>query len=151
MSDYDIRAAVQGALEQGYSADPNLIAEKVLGETPDRDLRAALAAVLPTYVSTRIGLFRRSLLTPEPKSEPGKPRKSAVVSLLAPVRAIEGWLFLKDCTPEDVLRLIEERRDRAAALSANADQFQHLYDVMVKRRVRVVGDLSEKDLTAVFG
>lgn len=151
MSEYDIRGAVRDALAAGYSADPNLIADKLVGEIPGRELRAVLADVLPTFVSTRLGLYRQSLLTPSPEREPGVPRKSAVVSLLAPVRAVDGWHFLKDCTVEDVLRLVEERRDRADRLNARADQYQHLADLMVKRKARVVGDLSEKDLTAVFG
>lgn len=150
---FDVHAAVRAAMVAGYSADPNVVADKIAAEVPAKDLRQALAEVLPAFVSTRLGLYRQELLRNDPPAagQPQASRKSAAARLLAPMRGIDGWVYLKDCTRDDVLQLVQERRNRADAMNAMADRYEHLASLMAKRGARVVADLSERDIEAVFG
>ena len=151
---FDIRAAVRDAIEAGLSPDPEVLAEKVAADIPAKDLRAALASVLPTFISTRLSLSRASTLRPQPEVEPtpGQSKWVRHASVLnVPVVGADGLRkFLRDCTTEDLLAMVEDRRSRAAANEAMADKYEALRAMLAKRRARVVGDLPEPEVEAVF-
>lgn len=152
-----VRAQIIEILDTSALSDPREIAEKLIGDIPSRQLRAALAEVLPQYVRVLMTNDRRSdpgrhsQPGSQTRSAPGSERWRAAAGVLASRFCPAGeWKPLRDCTRDDVLALVAERRDLAAKNAAVADQFERLHQLMSDRGVSTVGELAEAEVEGVL-
>lgn len=147
------------------------LADKVLDQVPRSEMRAALRETLPMYIRSRIALSR-NLPTPEPSADPyvdTKPRQASVRNSARSqaMKAIREWwldrvevhvsgggyLKLGECTFEDLMFAVEERRTRALDMVKAADRFEIVAKAVKDAGVATVADLPPKvrtDLSPLF-
>ncbi|MDQ3147850.1 MAG: hypothetical protein M3R01_13135 [Actinomycetota bacterium] len=149
---FDLRAAVNAALDTAGSPDPVIVADEVAQSIPTRAVREALSQSLRVYVSQQV-MHRRAQsaeLNP-PRTGNGSGRWRAAASLLdQPFAVADGWKFLRDCTADDIMAGVDRRRSNAAGMLREAERFEALASLMVARGAATVADLGEPDAQGVL-
>lgn len=157
-----ISERVMEILDTTSLSDPREISEKVLGDMSGRELRPALAEVLPEYVRYIERVHRSASGGPEgqltdalhesfaegsPRQAPGSSKWRALAGRYAGASERKP---LRDCTREDVLAIVARHRSLAESNTSKAEQFERIYRLMVDHDAEVVGDLPEAEVEGVL-
>lgn len=151
------------------------LAEEVLAQVPDADLRDALRLALPGFIRHRIGMnssipsgdIKTDTVTTNPYLD--KPRKagqrnaarSAASKMIREwwLDQIEvnvaggGYLHLGECTFDDLMFAATKRREAADDYMRAAERFETIADAVKEHGVDTVADLPAKaraELTPLF-
>lgn len=133
-----------------------LVAKAVLdelGTDPDR-LRAALAELLPDFCGTQIRTIRNGGWKPGRK--PGRSAKLTAIRdwhakfLTLQLHVPDGYRRMADCTADDLLFAVGERKAQAAATLSTAAGLERLQIAMQKHKARVVSDLAREIVRAAI-
>lgn len=204
MSDFNLRRLVRDVLATSPLTDPHALADEVLSQIDEADLRPALGQVLASMVREEIRASRNgglpptfsrpSTTSPPPASgprltlhtqrdvtqtlteQPGgytvslpKPRQGARPARSAKVAAIRAaapkWLSerlntgtepgdykrIGDCTFEDLMFAVEQRREQVVRTAAAADWYERLAELVRTHGVELVRDLPESVLAGAGG
>lgn len=159
MSELDLRARIRAILDDTGEADPGVVADKVIGDLSSRELRPALAQTMRALV--REVMRAERLTTPQAAENvspgQGRSRARAVAEawrahLRDRVFVGDGtWRLLGDCSPQDVLFLVADRRQKAAELAEAAQRYQRLHDAMDRHGAGRVADLPDAVLADALG
>ena len=157
--DLNLRGRIRAILTDTGEADPGVVADKVVGELTSRELRPALGETMRSLVREVmrqdrevVGASTAEQVTPGQ----GRSRARAVAEawrahLRDRVFVGDAWRLLGDCSPEDVLFLVDDRRRKAAELAAAAGRYVALHDAMLRAGVARVADLPDDDLRSSLG
>lgn len=158
-----IRERIFEILDTSALSEPTDIAEKVIGDLGPRELRAALAEVMPEYVRYVERNHRSSApAAASPISDDSgasdeaeahttrAPGSSRWRILAGRYRGVEERKPLRDCTRDDVLAIVAQHRHQAATNTAAAERFGALHQLMVDRGAATVGELPEAEVEGVL-
>lgn len=149
----DFRALVRTHLLDSAEADPSVIAGKVLEQLTDAECRIALAATLDAYIHGVSSSSDRAVRRAPLIKGPSRPQRVAgwyAMTLSTRMLAGDTWKFLRDCTASDLHEAAALRYRTAAAVTAEADRWVRLADVMENASASTVADLDETALRSVF-
>jgi len=159
MTDLNLRHLVQEVVQSAQSVEYADIAAEVLGRLDRKDLRAALAQALPTYVRS-VGVAQRlpGAVTP-PSVAPMMPGSWKVQAIregwqrrLSEIYATtEGNKRLGDFTYEDLLHQAEICSTQAKQKLAKAKGWRALADLLAEHEVEHVRDLPAELLMTTLG
>lgn len=155
---FELHALVTHVLRESDEPNPHHLAELVLEEIPPESLLDALRMTLPDYVRKAIHNQRGQVshseqTTTEPRrGRTISPKWEAIASVYAwryPVAPGE-WKLYVDFTADEVLRLVDEYKARAAENTAAADRHAKVVRLMKRRKATTVRDLGEESLKEIF-
>lgn len=140
MTTFDLRAAIRHLLDTTNLSDPREVAQKLLADMDTATRALAFEQVAETVVSVFITRDRNrsasaedgaadDSLTDSPQGQGSRSAKTRAdrirqwwrAELRKRYRGAEEWLMLGEFSPVDHEYAAQERRDRAAAITARAD------------------------------
>lgn len=148
---FDLGHVVKLVCEESTEADPNRLAELVLGSISPSNYYDALAEALPQVVRHHVVSSRPTLDLPaRSKKTPGVGVSWRKWQCLLDARIAMGdrengrdWKFLRDCTATDLVNAAGLRRRQAKRMEENAEALEKLATLLCEYGVETVGDLPE--------
>lgn len=137
--------------EETGAADPGEIAEKVLAQLPRNMIRVALTETLRSYVVKVLSNDRSTSASSPGPSRAGVVRDWYKTWIHQPMFTGEEWKPLGECTAEDVLGAVSERREHATRTNLVADQLQKVADEVRNRHLTFVSQLPPDVVAQVTG
>lgn len=143
-------------------SSPYEISDYVLSQMDARVREAALRVAFPHYVRLLIQRERMRPIAGEESvhsrreshggSDASSPRWRAVRASVFAQRVCPGgeWKSLGDCSPEDVLLLVDERTEHARRVVAVAKKYKRLHRLMASRGVAIVSELAESEVEEIL-
>jgi hypothetical protein len=159
MTAFNLRHLAQEVMRTSKSADYADIAAEVLAQIPPRELRAALAQSLPTFVRTVSVSQRQPGAVRPPSPAPKMPGSWKVQAIregwqrrLSEIYSTEsGNKRLGDFTRDDLLHQSAICEQQAKQKHSKAKGWRNLADLMDAERVEVVRDLPAEILMTTLG
>jgi len=151
MATIDLHALVDRVLDETDLVPSEDITRKVIKLLREDQLRDALYITLLVFVRQRMS-FRHNRTGVKAASNPNLP-PIKIVGRSAKVSGYRHWApwlrgrydsiqqMLGNCTQDNLLTLIKERRTHAADTNAAADRLQKIYNAMIEHDVQRVIDL----------
>lgn len=154
----NVRERVKALMASSDINDPREMAEVVLEDMREDELRAALAETLPGYVRVCFHQYQVPQREPESKPASNTHGSTASGSRWDHITAVHSrrvcpagqWKTLGDCVRDDILALAEQRRSQAAFNTAVADGFEELARRMAARGARRVSDIPVAEIPEVL-
>lgn len=147
---FDLGHVVKLVCEESTEADPNRLAELVLGSIPPSHYYDALAEALPQVVRHHVVSSRPAIVVPPSKaSGVGKSWRRQwrrqLDARIAMGDRLNGrdWKLLRDCTAADLRGAAMLRREQAKRMTENADALEELAALLDEYDVETVGELPE--------
>jgi hypothetical protein len=172
MTDFDIRLAVRGVINETDLESPEEIAAKVAEQVPPRQLRSVLSLVLRDFVRVELGRSRRGaeqdvaasvhLSQHEPTEQQPPPphvpsaKRAAIVEyaqrwLRQRVSVADEWKMVGDCTAADCEAIADEREQNAARNAAAALLWRARAELLRQHKAARLADLPVPALTEAEG
>lgn len=152
---FNIRDRVLDVLADTDSAiaDPAVIAEMVARTLTNREIRTALATVLPDYVRRVAGDLAGRSRKPQAKVLTTPQRVASWYASVLAARMFNGaeWKFLRDCTADDLHGAAAQRYKTAASTQQEADRLTTLAELLEKLGAETVAEVPEDELRSVLG
>ncbi len=127
--------------------DPHTIAEKLIADMNEEQLRLALEVALPTFVREVLSQVRRDTTTPTRVRAAGQSTRVGAIRdwhqrLLDSVTEVNGsYKHLGECTRDDVLAIAGSRRKLAELNRRAAQKYEALATLMNDHDATTVADL----------
>lgn len=156
MSDFRLRTLIREVMDEPNTpADPDKLVKIVMQRIDPNLYREALEQALPAIVGQVVSVSRQrgplveAMAAQQPRRGHTPSSKVAAIAeawkrhLRDNIFTSEGWKFLQDCSAEDFIFAASKRRDEAAALVTNAQEFEKYAAVMDEYKVTRFADLPE--------
>lgn len=157
---FDLSEAIDAQVARTRKPNPARIATKVANAVPEHELRPLLAKLLRQAVTHRMSRDRNypaRVLTGEGQGDADTHATSAPRSArwervrdwrTQPVCIIgddgETWKQVRDCTRDDIARLVATNERLAATHRENAERWRRVLALMVEHGAETVGDLPDE-------
>jgi hypothetical protein len=148
----ELRSAIESIGK--HDPDPGVVTEKILAGLTDADAHVVAQVTLRDYVrhvltnpaSASVAQETARYATGSGQQSPSAATAALIdwysAELSKSVFVEDRWIRLGQCTFEDLQHLIGSRRRKAADLSAEAEKYERLAEVMEREGVATVADLS---------
>jgi len=153
VTSFDLRALVISTTASAGTPDPGLIADEVIHQIRDEDLRAALTQTMRAFVRQTVRPLHHQqhvATHAAPKVKTSTPNRSAKVTairstwrqhLKAHVHVDDGWKFWEECSAADFYAAADERIRIAKNTEAAADKYRAAGDLVAQHHVSKWADL----------
>jgi hypothetical protein len=137
---------IRAVSEEFPDAHPHSLAEMVANRTTPDQLMAFYTTALQRIVSDRIRTGRNAALNAPSGRSPKLERRAAWQARIMAERVHVGdskYKTIADCTIENLLYCINERRDQIAAINGQIDKFETIVAAMRLAGVETAGELPD--------
>lgn len=137
-------------IDSGMS-DPKEVANEVLRVVPDDVIVAEMLGLIHAAARQRVhSRMGNTSINNNGKSRSDRIREHYARFMKNPLRGVDGWKALGDCTFDDLMYAAQVRRHQAELNLGEAKRFEKLAEMLTIKGIKTVDQLGVDELVEVF-